>query len=121
MTGPKEILSQFGLTETDGGQLAAEKMLARLRQRYWWPTMSTNIERKVQWCLSRSVLLKEMKAKLAEVLTHSDPGIRFSAVAVLFLGLVKMATISRAKHVLVFDRSFHDECDRNSPGDNGFN
>ena len=34
MAGRKEILSQFDLMETGGEQLAAEKMLARLRRRY---------------------------------------------------------------------------------------
>ena len=32
---PKEILSQFNLMETGGGQLAAENILVRLRRRYW--------------------------------------------------------------------------------------
>ena len=35
VAGRKEILSQFDLMETGGEQLAAEKMLARTRRRYW--------------------------------------------------------------------------------------
>ena len=45
--GRKEILGQFDSMETRGGQLATEKTLAKLRQRYWWPTMRTDVERKV--------------------------------------------------------------------------
>ena len=53
--GRKENLRLFDLMETGGGQHAAEKMLARIRRIYWWPTLRTDIERKVQWCLSRAV------------------------------------------------------------------
>ena len=106
VAGRKEILSQFNLMETGGGQLAVEKMLTRLRRKYWWPTMKTDIERKVQWCQSRSVHMKEMKMKRAEGLAPVDPGIRFRAVAVDILGPVTMATSSRAKHVLVFTELF---------------
>ena len=99
VAGWKEILSQFDLMENGGGQLAAEKMLARLRRRYWWPTMRTDFERKVQWCLSRSVHMTEIKTKRAEGLAPFDPGIRFSAVDIL--GPVTKATSTRAKQVLV--------------------
>ena len=64
--------------------------------------MRTDIERKVQWCLSRrSVHMKEMKTKRAEGLAPFDPGIRFSEVAVDILGPVTIATSSRVKQVLV--------------------
>ena len=68
--------------------------------------MRTDIERKFQWCLSRSVHMKEMKTKRAGGLTPFAPGIRFSAVAVDILGPVTMATSSRAKHVLVLTDFF---------------
>ena len=98
----KEILSHFYLTETGRGQLAAEKMLARLRRRYWWPKMRTDTERKVQWCQSRALdMSKMMTTKRAQCLAPFDPGIRFSAVAVDIVGPVTMATSNRAKHVLV--------------------
>ena len=48
VAGRKEFLSQLDLIGTGGEQLAAEKMLARIRRRYWWPTMITDIERNVQ-------------------------------------------------------------------------
>ena len=83
VAGRREILRQIDLMETGGGQLAAVKMLARIPRRYWWPTMKTDIERKVQWCLTRAVHLKEMKTKRGAVQAPFDPGIRFSAVAVV--------------------------------------
>ena len=101
VAGRKEILSQFDLMENGGGQLAAEKMLARLRRRYWWPTMTTDNERKVQWCLSRSVHMKAMKMKWTESLAPFDTG-----VAVDILGPVTKATSTRAEHVLVLTNRF---------------
>ena len=68
--------------------------------------MRTDIERKVQWCLTRAVHLKEMKTKRAAVQAPFDPGIRFSAVAVDIVGPVTMATSKRAKHVLVLTDTF---------------
>ena len=102
----KENFSKFDLMETGRGQLAAEKMLARTRQRYWWPTMRTDIERKVQWCLRRSVHMKEKNTKWAEGLALFYPGIRFSALAVDILVPTTMATSSRVKHVLVLTDLF---------------
>ena len=48
--GRREILNQLHSSQTSGGHFAAEKTLARIRQRFWWPTMRTDVEKKVQWC-----------------------------------------------------------------------
>ena len=105
VAGPREILRQFDLIETGGGQLAAEKMLASLRLRYWWPAMRTDVERKVQECLSRGVQMT-MKMKRAEGLASFDPGIQFSAVGLDVLGPLTMTTSTRANHVLVMTDLF---------------
>ena len=102
----KEILSQFDLMETGGGQLAAEKILTRIRKRFWWPTMRTDVERKANWCLSRAHQSTEGKQKLAAGQAPFDPGIRFTTVAVDILGPVTMATSTGAKHVLVLTDLF---------------
>ena len=106
VAGRNEILSQFDLMETAGGQLAAEKMLTRLRRRYWSPTMRTDIERKVQWCLSRVFQMTKVEKQAAQGPALFDPRIRFSAVAVDILEPVTMATTTRAKHVLVMKDLF---------------
>ena len=102
----KEILGQFDSMETRGGQLATEKMLAKIRRRYWWPTMRTDVERKVQWCLSQAAHSASGKRKRAAVQAPFDPGIRFSTMAVDILGLMMMATRTRAKHVLAMTDMF---------------
>ena len=43
--GREDILGQFDSIETIGGQLATEKMLAKIRRRYWWPTMRTDVKK----------------------------------------------------------------------------
>ena len=50
-TGRKEILNQLHSSQISGGHFAVEKTLARIRQRFWWPTMRTDVEKKIQWCL----------------------------------------------------------------------
>ena len=104
--GRKEIPGQFDSMETRGGQLGTEKMLAKIRRRYWWPTMRTDVERKVQWCLSQAAQSASGKRKRAAVQAPFDPGIRFSTMAVDILGPMTMATSSRAKHVLVLTDLF---------------
>ena len=57
--------------------------------------MRADIERKVQWCLSRAFNKSEMKTrKRAQGLAPFDPGIGFSTVAVDILGPVTKATIT---------------------------
>ena len=102
----EEILSQFDLMETGGGQLAAEKILARIRKRFWRPTMKTDVERKANWRLNRAHQSTEGKQKRAAGQAPFDPVIRFTKVAVDILGPVTMATSTGAKHVLVLTDLF---------------
>ena len=67
--------------------------------------MRTDVERKVQWCLSQAAQSASGKRKRAAVQSPFDPGIRFTTVAVDILGPVTM-TSSRAKHVLVLTDLF---------------
>ena len=52
IVGRKEILSQLHSSLTSGGYFAVEKTLARIRQQFWWPSMRTDVEKKIQWCLT---------------------------------------------------------------------
>ena len=61
----KETLNQFDLMETGGGNLTAEKTPARIRKRFCWPTMRTDVERKANWRLSRLHQSAEGKQKRA--------------------------------------------------------
>ena len=106
VVGRKEILNQLDLMETGGGQLAAEKTLARIRKSFWWPTIRTDVERKAIWCLNRAHQSTEEKQKRAVCQAPFDPGIRFSTVAVDIMGPVTRATSTGAKHVLVMTDLF---------------
>ena len=68
--------------------------------------MRTDVERKVQWCLSQAAHSASGKRKRAAVQAPFDPGIRFSTMAVDILGPMMMATRTRAKHVLVMKDMF---------------
>ena len=100
--GRNEIFGQFDSMETRGGQLGTEKMLAKIRRRYWWPTMRTDVERKVQWCLSQAAQIASGKRKRAAVQAPIDPGIRFSTMAVDILGPMTMATRVAERNMCLF-------------------
>ena len=106
VVGRKEILSQLDSMETGGGQPAAEKTLARIRKRLWLPTMSTDGERKVKWCLNRAHQSTEGKQKRVACQAPFDPGIRFTTVAVDILEPVTRATSTGLKRVLVMTDLF---------------
>ena len=62
--------------------------------------MRTDVERKVQWCLSQAAHSASGKRKRAAVQAPFDPGIRFSKLT------MTMATGTRAKHVLFMTDMF---------------
>ena len=103
--GRKEILSKLHSPQTSGGHFAVEKTLATIRQRFWWPMMRTDVEKKVQWyltCAARSTGGKERVAGLVPF----KVGIRFNTVAADTLGPVTLAARTRAKHILVMTDLF---------------
>ena len=63
--GRREILNQLHSSQTSGGHFAVEKTLARICQRFWWPTMRTDVEKKVQWCLTCAARSTGGKKRLA--------------------------------------------------------
>ena len=115
MVGRMEIFSQFDLMETRGGQLAVKKMLARIRRGYWWPTMRTDIERKVQGCLSRAVQMT-MKTKRAQGLAPFDPGNQILHVGSRYLGTSDNGNEYQSKPCAYFDEIFHNVLDCSSSG-----
>ena len=103
--GRREILNQLYLSQTSGGHFAVEKTLARIRQRFWWPTMRTYVEKKVQWCLTCAARSTGGKKRVAGLIPFKM-GIRFTTVAADILGPVTLATRTRVKHVLVMTDLF---------------
>ena len=56
---------------TDGGQLAAEKILVSIRKRLWWLTISSDNEINVQWYQNQAPETTEGKQKKAGVMLCS--------------------------------------------------
>ena len=103
--GRREILNQLHASQTSVGHFAVEKTLARIRQRFWWPTMRTDVEKKVQWCLTCAARSTGGKKRVAGLIPF-QVGTRFSTVAADILGPVTLATRTRAKHILVMTDLF---------------
>ena len=81
-----------------GGHFAVEKTLARIKQRYWWPQIRSDVEKRLSWCLpcaARSVAGRKRVAGLVPF----KVGIRFHTVAADSLGPVTQAKNSRAKNI----------------------
>ena len=104
-TGRKEILNQLHSSQISGGHFAVEKTLARIRQRFWWPTMRTDVEKKIQWCLTCAARSTGGKKRVAGLVPFKV-GIRFNTLAADILGPVTLAAKSRAKHILVMTDLF---------------
>ena len=98
IVGRREILSRLHSSQTSGGHFAIEKTLARIRQRFWWPSMRTDVEKKVQWCLTCAARSTGGRKVVAGLVPFKE-GIRFNTVAADILGLVTLATRTRAKHI----------------------
>ena len=105
IVGRKEILSQLHSSQTSGGHFAVEKTLARIRQQFWWPSMRTDVEKKVQWCLTYAARSTGGRKRVAGLVPFKV-GIRFNTVAADILGPVTLATRTRAKHILVITDLF---------------
>ena len=46
----QQVLYQLHDAPTSGGHFAVEKTLSRIRQRFWWPFMRSNVERHIANC-----------------------------------------------------------------------
>ena len=77
--GRREILNQLHSSQTSGGHFAVEMTLARIRQRFWWPTRRTDVEKKVQWCLICAARSHGGKKRVAGLIPFKV-GIRFSTL-----------------------------------------
>ena len=103
--GRKEILIQLHSSQTSGGHFAVEKTLATIRQRFWWPMMRTDVEKKVQWCLTCAARSTGGKERVGGLVPFKV-GFRFNTVAADILGSVTLAARTRAKHILVLTDLF---------------
>ena len=92
----QEILYQLHDAPTSGGHFAVEKTLARIKQRFWWPFMSSNVEWHItncDCCAARSTVGKNRWAEPQSTQVFNS----FKVVAADILGPVTLASKSKAK------------------------
>ena len=96
----QEILYQLHDAPTSGGHFAVEKTLARIRQRFWWLFMRSNVERHIEncdSCAARSTAGKTPRAELQSTQVFNS----FKVISADILGPVTLASKSQAKYILV--------------------
>ena len=96
----QEVLYQLHDAPTSGGHFVVEKTLTRIRQRFWWPFMRSNVERPIATCdrcAARSTAGKNRRAELQSTQVFNS----FKVIAADILGPVILATKSEAKYILV--------------------
>ena len=96
----QEILYQLHDAPTSGGHFAVEKTLARIKQRFWWPFMRSNVERHIancNRCAARSTAGRNRRAELQSTQVFNS----FKVIAADILGPVTLASKSKAKYILV--------------------
>ena len=100
-----EILYQLHDSTMSGGHYGVEKTLARIKQRFWWPSLKTSVEKHIanyDRCAARSTAGIERKAELQTFLLHGA----FRTMAADILGPVTLAKKSRARYILVMSDLF---------------
>ena len=88
-----------------GGHFGVEKTLARIKQRFWWPSLETSVERHIanfDRCAARSTAGIKRKAELQTFSVHGA----FKTLAADILGPVTLARKSRARYILVMSDLF---------------
>ena len=99
------VLEQLHDSKLSGCHFAFQKTLDRARQKFCWPNMRKDIERKCEnctLCQARSTAGKNRIAPLQTI----NVGIRFSKVVADILGPVTRAKASGAKYILVLTDYF---------------
>ena len=101
----KEILEQLHSSPLSGGHFALEKTLLRIRQRFWWPSMRKDVEKRISWCVPCAARSVAGKKNVAEIQPRKA-GIRFHTLAADILGPVTKATKTGAKYILAMTDCF---------------
>ena len=100
-----EILYQLHDSPMSGGHFGVEKTLARIKQRFWWPSLKTSVEKHLancDRCAARSTAGIKRKAELQTFSVHGA----FRTMAADILGPVTIARKSRARYILVMSDLF---------------
>ena len=101
------VLEQLQKSKLSGGHFAFQKTLDRARQRFWWPNMRRDIERKCEnctLCQARSTAGKKRIAPLQTI----KVGIRYSKVVADILDLLPEQKQAVKKKYTRIDGLFHE-------------
>ena len=100
-----EIMYQLHDSPMSGGHFSVEKTLAGIKQRFWWPSIKTSVEKhfaNCDRCAARSTAGIKRKAELQTFSRHDA----FRTMAADFLGPITLAKKSRARYLLVMGDLF---------------
>ena len=100
-----EILYQLHDSPMSCEHFGVEKTLARIKQRFWWPSLKTSVKRHIancDRCAARSTAGNKRKAELQTFSVHRA----FRTMAADILGPVTLARKSRARYILVMSDLF---------------
>ena len=100
-----EILYQLHDSPMSGGHFDDEKTLARIKQRFWWPSLKTSVEKHIvncDRCAARSTAGIKRKAELQTFSVHGA----LRTMAADILGPVTLARKSKARYILVMSDLF---------------
>ena len=95
-----EILYQLPDSPMSGGPFGVEKTLARIKERFWWPSVETSVEKHIancDRCAARSIAGIKRKAELQTFSVHGA----FRTMAADILGPLTLARKSKARYILV--------------------
>ena len=95
-----EVLYQLHDSPLSGGHFAVEKIMSRIRQRFWWPGLRPSVEKyiaKCTRCAARSTANKGRKPSLQTTKAKAP----FRIVAADILRPVTLAKKSQARYILV--------------------
>ena len=88
-----------------GGHFGVEKTLARIKQRFWWPSLKTSVERHIANCDRCAATSSTGIKRKADLQTISVYG-AFRTMAADILVPVTLARRSRARYILVISDLF---------------
>ena len=100
-----EILYQLHDSPMSEGHFGVEKTLARIKQRFWWPSLKTSVEKHIancDRCAARSTAGIKRKAELQTFSVHGT----FRTMAADISGPVTLARKSEARYILVMSDLF---------------
>ena len=100
-----EILYQLHDSPMSGGHFGVEKILARIKQRFWLPSLKTSVKKHIanfDRCAARYTAGIKRKAELQSFSIYRA----FITIAADILGPVTLARNSRARYILVMSDLF---------------